>query len=112
MHPNPKSQPPIPSRMSESVSQQFSLFRSQIKSRRFDDGTLRILESVLVSKDVRSFLEVRSSLREFMRSESLSVIREIAEKNVEHKILILDFFVRAFALAGDVEARNFYSALL
>lgn len=79
---------------------------------RFDDGTLRILESVLVSKDVRSFLEVRSSLREFMRSESLSVIREIAEKNVEHKILILDFFVRAFALAGDVEARNFYSALL
>ncbi|KAJ9698771.1 hypothetical protein PVL29_007705 [Vitis rotundifolia] len=104
MHPNPKSQPPIPSRMSESVSQQFSLFRSQIKSRRFDDGTLRILESVLVSKDVRSFLEVRSSLREFMRSESLSVIREIAEKNVEHKILILDFFVRAFALAGDVES--------
>ena len=42
-----------------------------------------------------------------MRSESLSVIREIEGKNVEHKILILDFLVRAFALVGDVEAKKF-----
>lgn len=57
-----------------------------------------------------SFLEVRSNLREFIRSESLAVIREISDRNTEHKILILDFLVRAFALAGDVEARDFYSA--
>lgn len=42
-----------------------------------------------------------------MRSESLYVIREIEEKNVERKILILDFLVRASALVGDVEAKKF-----
>ncbi|KAI8523519.1 hypothetical protein RHMOL_Rhmol13G0080500 [Rhododendron molle] len=86
------------------VDHQISLFRSQVELRRFDDGTLGILESLLVSKDVKSLLEVRSSLSDFIRRESLSVIREIADKSVEHKLSVVEFFVRAFALAGDVEA--------
>ncbi|KAA8549460.1 hypothetical protein F0562_001144 [Nyssa sinensis] len=90
--------------MTERVAQQISLFRSQIENRRFDDGTLRILESVLVCKNFKSLLEVQSGLREFMRDECLCVIHGIADKSVEHKLYILDFFVRAFALVGDVES--------
>ncbi|KAG5515058.1 hypothetical protein RHGRI_036185 [Rhododendron griersonianum] len=63
------------------VDHQISLFRSQVELRRFDDGTLGILESLLVSKDVKSLLEVCSSLSDFIRRESLSVIREIADKS-------------------------------
>lgn len=119
--------------MSDGVAQQISLFRSQIENRRwwffsplncfrfhsslsikqsklswflcrFDGGTIRILESVLVTKDVKSLLEVRSKLIEFMRHEFLIVIHEIAEKSVEQKLSVIEFLVRAFALAGDVEA--------
>ncbi|XP_059430185.1 protein DOUBLE-STRAND BREAK FORMATION [Corylus avellana] len=90
--------------MSDALAQQISLFRSLIKSRRFDDATLRILESVLVSKSVKSLKEVESSLRALLRSESLSTIREIAEKPVGQKLLVLEFFVRAFALIADVES--------
>ncbi|KAJ4725510.1 F10K1.23 [Melia azedarach] len=84
--------------------QQIALFRSQINHKRFDDETIRILELVLVSKDVKSSIEMRESLIEFLRSESVSVIREIAEKTVEMQLLILEFFVRAFALVGDIES--------
>lgn len=59
----------------------------------------------MVSKDVKSSMEVRSSLRQFMRSESLFVLREISEKNVEEKLLVLEFLVRTFALVGDEEVR-------
>ncbi|XP_028112159.1 uncharacterized protein LOC114310381 [Camellia sinensis] len=90
--------------MSGGAEEQISLFRSRVELRRFDDGTLRILESILVSKDVKSLLEVRSSLREFTRRESLCIIREIADKSVEHKLFILEFLVRAFALVGDIES--------
>jgi len=69
--------------------------------RSFCDATIRFLESLLVSKDVKSFIEVRSSLTDFLRSESLSVIRSIASKTVHEKLLVLEFFVRAFALVGD-----------
>lgn len=82
---------------------------------RFDDGTLRVLESVLVTNDLKSLLQLRSSLREFMRNESLRVIHEISDKSAEHKLLILEFFVRAFALADDVEVCSlcfFYICLL
>ncbi|KAM7522030.1 hypothetical protein LguiA_011932 [Lonicera macranthoides] len=89
--------------MSDSIAQQISLFRTLIENRRFNDGTLRVLESVLVSNDFKSLLQLRSSLREFMRHESLRVIHEISDKSAEHKLLILDFFVRAFALADDIE---------
>ncbi|XP_031271877.1 uncharacterized protein LOC116130263 [Pistacia vera] len=70
----------------------------------FDDGTIQILQSLLVCKDVKSLIEVRSCLREFLRSESISIIREIAEKTLEQKLLILEFFVRAFAVIGDIES--------
>ncbi|XP_044506731.1 protein DOUBLE-STRAND BREAK FORMATION [Mangifera indica] len=83
---------------------QISLFRSQINDRRFDGGTIQILESLLVCKDVKSLIEVQSNLREFLRSESMSVLREIAEKTLEQKLLILEFFVLAFAVIGDTES--------
>ncbi|CAI9776486.1 unnamed protein product [Fraxinus pennsylvanica] len=87
-----------------SRSLQISLFRSQIKARSFDDGTLQILESLLVSKDVKSLVEVRSVLTEFMRDESLQIFREISEKSVEYKLLCTDFLIRVFALIGDVQS--------
>ncbi|KAI3749848.1 hypothetical protein L2E82_20465 [Cichorium intybus] len=91
-------------RDSEVISQQISLFRSLIQTRRFDDGTLRILESVLISRDVKLMLDVRLSLRDFMRHESLCVLSEFKEKSVDHKLLIIEFFVRAFAFTGDLES--------
>ncbi|KAI3678540.1 hypothetical protein L6452_37836 [Arctium lappa] len=79
-----------------------SLFRSLLF--RFDNGTLRILESVLITRDVKLLLDVRSSVIDFMRHESLCVLREFKEKSVDHQLLMLEFFVRAFALTGDVES--------
>ncbi|XP_057536119.1 protein DOUBLE-STRAND BREAK FORMATION isoform X2 [Amaranthus tricolor] len=84
--------------------QQVSLFCSQIKLRRFDDSTLRILELILSAKNVNLSLELRNNLKEVLRSQSLIAIREVADKSVEHKVLILDFFVRAFAIVDDVES--------
>ncbi|KAF3966025.1 hypothetical protein ACB098_08G019100 [Castanea mollissima] len=89
---------------SDPLAQQICLFRSLIKSRRLDDAALRILESLLVSKSVKSLKEVQSTLRVFLRSESLSAIREIAYKSVHQKLITLEFFVRAFALIADVES--------
>ncbi|KNA09952.1 hypothetical protein SOVF_148860 [Spinacia oleracea] len=86
-----------------------SLFCSQIKLRRFDDSTLRILELILSSKDVKLLLEFRSELKEFLRSESLIAIREASEKPVEHKLLILDFLVRAFAIVDDLEYSSYWN---
>ncbi|KMT05388.1 hypothetical protein BVRB_7g175190 isoform B [Beta vulgaris subsp. vulgaris] len=83
---------------------QLSLFYSQIQLRRFDDSTLRILELILSSKDVKLLLELRSKLKEFLRSQSLIAIREAAEKPIEHKLLILEFLVRAFAIVDDIES--------
>lgn len=50
-------------------------------------------------------MEVRAGLREYLRSESISVIREIGDETVEKKLLILEFFIRSFALIGDIEAK-------
>lgn len=63
---------------------------------------------MLVSKDVKSLIEVRSSLREFLRSESLSIIREITEKTTEQKLFVLDFLVRSFALVGDIQVLQLF----
>ncbi|RZB50861.1 hypothetical protein D0Y65_047640 [Glycine soja] len=90
--------------MSHSVDEQLSFLRSLIQARSFCDSTLRFLESLLVSKDVKSLIEVRSSLTHLLRSESLSVIRSIAAKTVHDKLLVLDFFVRAFSLVGDQQS--------
>lgn len=69
----------------------------------FDDVTVRILESILVSKDVHSLIGVGSALKHFMRDESLLIFGEIAEETVEIKLLCTDFLVRVFAIIGDVE---------
>ncbi|KAJ6754953.1 F10K1.23 [Salix purpurea] len=83
---------------------QITLFRSQITTRRFNDESLRILESLLVFKDVKSQAETRSDLKQFLRFESLSVFQEIKYKTVYQKLSLLQFFVRAFALIGDTES--------
>ncbi|XP_004500310.1 protein DOUBLE-STRAND BREAK FORMATION [Cicer arietinum] len=90
--------------MSHSVEQQLSLFRYLIQTRSFGDATLRFLESLLVSKDVKSSIEVRSSLTQLLKSESLSIIRSISAETVHDKLLVLEFFVHAFALVGDLES--------
>ncbi|XP_057431000.1 protein DOUBLE-STRAND BREAK FORMATION isoform X2 [Lotus japonicus] len=84
--------------------QQLSLLRSLIQTRSFGNATLQFLESLLLSKDVTSSIEVRSSLTRLLRSESLSVIRSIAAKTLHEKLLVLEFFVRAFALVGDLQS--------
>ncbi|XWS53382.1 hypothetical protein CRYUN_Cryun11dG0152500 [Craigia yunnanensis] len=91
--------------MSDSgIAQQISVFRSQINNKRFNDDSLRILESILASKDVKLLFQLRSSLKEFIRSESVSVIRQIAVKTVDKQLSVLEFFVQAFAIIGDIES--------
>ncbi|CAL0334973.1 unnamed protein product [Lupinus luteus] len=90
--------------MPHSAEEQFSHLRSLIHARSFNDTTLGFLESLLVSKDVESATEVRSTLTQLLRSESLSIIHSIALKTLHQKLLILDFFVRAFAILGDVQS--------
>ncbi|CAI9770298.1 unnamed protein product [Fraxinus pennsylvanica] len=62
-----------------------------------------ILESVLVSKDVKSLVDLRSALTEFIRDESLQIFQEISGKSVDYKLLCIDFRIRVFALIGDVQ---------
>ncbi|XP_030537520.1 protein DOUBLE-STRAND BREAK FORMATION isoform X2 [Rhodamnia argentea] len=81
-----------------------SLFLSLIKLRRFDDATLGVLRTLLVSKDVKSAVQVRSSLEQFMRFQSLCILREIVDENVVHVLSVLEFLVRAFAVIGDFES--------
>ncbi|XP_055832918.1 protein DOUBLE-STRAND BREAK FORMATION isoform X2 [Solanum dulcamara] len=89
--------------MSTAVSQQISLFRFHVENRRLDEGTLRILESILAWNDFKSLYGVVCTLKQFMRNESLCIIQEIAGKSAEHKLLIVDFLVHIFALIGDTE---------
>ncbi|XP_027336920.1 uncharacterized protein LOC113850550 [Abrus precatorius] len=90
--------------MSHSVQKQLSFLRSLIQARSFGNTTLRFVESLLVSKDVKSLVEVRSSLTQLLRSNYLSVIRSVVKKTIHDKLLALDFFVRAFALVGDIQS--------
>ncbi|GFP80572.1 hypothetical protein PHJA_000200600 [Phtheirospermum japonicum] len=89
---------------SNPLAQQISLFRSRIQDRSFDDVTVRILESILVSKDAQSLAGVESALKELMRAESLLILGEIAQECVEIKLLCADFLIRVFAIIGDVES--------
>ncbi|KAK6122156.1 hypothetical protein DH2020_044107 [Rehmannia glutinosa] len=90
--------------ISTSLVQQISLFRSRIQNRSFDDVTVRILESILVSKDVQSLIGVGSALKQFMKDETILIFGEIAEESVEIKLLCTDFLIRVFAIVGDVES--------
>ncbi|KZV25757.1 hypothetical protein F511_04818 [Dorcoceras hygrometricum] len=85
-------------------NQQISFFRSQIQNRSFDEGTVRMLESILASKGVKTHIGVKSALRLFMRCESLTIIREIAEEPIERKLICADFLIRVFAIIGDAES--------
>ncbi|KAG6583341.1 Protein DOUBLE-STRAND BREAK FORMATION, partial [Cucurbita argyrosperma subsp. sororia] len=87
-----------------SVAEQYSLFCSRLRSRRLDDSTLRILEFFSASKDTMSLMDVKSGVKELLRFESLSIIRETVEKTDDQKLLVIEFLVRAFALVGDIEA--------
>nr|XP_029144829.1 uncharacterized protein LOC112803329 [Arachis hypogaea] len=89
--------------MSHCTEQPLSLLRSLIQARSFSDSTLQFLGSLLVSKDVKSLIEVRSDVTQLLRSESISVLLSISDKTVHEKLLVLEFFVRAFALVGDHE---------
>ncbi|KAL5102533.1 hypothetical protein RYX36_006860 [Vicia faba] len=82
-----------------------SLFRYLIQTRSFNEATLRFLDSLLVSKDVKSLIETRSSLKQLLKSESLSIIHSIAGESIHDKLVVLDFFVHAFALVGDLEVQ-------
>ncbi|XP_055961189.1 protein DOUBLE-STRAND BREAK FORMATION isoform X2 [Mercurialis annua] len=94
-----------PLQKNNSIAEPISFFCSQITNRRLDSETLLILESLMVCKDVKPLLELRSNLKEFMRSQSISILCEIKEnKNTDLKLLILEFFVRAFALIGDMQS--------
>ncbi|CAK8565998.1 unnamed protein product [Lathyrus sativus] len=90
--------------MSHAVEEQLSLFRYLIQTRSFGESTLRFLDSLLVSKDVKSLIEIRSSLKQLLKSESMSIMHSIAAESVHDKLLVLDFFVHAFALVGDLES--------
>ncbi|WJX37199.1 hypothetical protein P8452_24984 [Trifolium repens] len=90
--------------MSHSAEQQLSLFRYLIQTRSFGNATLRFLDSLLLSKDVKSLVEIRSSLMQLLKSESLSIIQSIAAESVHDKLIVLEFFVHAFALVGDLES--------
>ncbi|KAL6532590.1 hypothetical protein OROHE_014012 [Orobanche hederae] len=89
---------------STSLAQQISLFRSRIQNRSFDDVTLRILESILLSKDVQWLTKVESALKQFMKDESIFIFGEISQESVDIKLLYTDFMIRVFALIGDVES--------
>ncbi|GMI96932.1 DSB formation [Hibiscus trionum] len=86
------------------VALQVALFRSQINKKIFNADSLRILESLLASNEVKSFFQLRSTLKHFVRSESLSAIRHIASKTVDQQLSTLEFFVQAFAIIGDIES--------
>ncbi|CAH8339738.1 unnamed protein product [Eruca vesicaria subsp. sativa] len=91
--------------MSEAtIAAQSYLFLNRIQDRRFDEESLRILELSLVATNLKSFSDLRSGLRDFMRSESSAVFSELTGESVVAKLSVLEFFARAFALIGDTES--------
>ncbi|VVA90259.1 unnamed protein product [Arabis nemorensis] len=86
------------------IGDQSYLFLNRIQERRFDEESLRILDLSLVAMNVKSFSEVRSRLRDFMRSESASIFGELTGEHIVAKLSVLEFFARAFALIGDMES--------
>ncbi|XXG44294.1 hypothetical protein AAC387_Pa01g4139 [Persea americana] len=90
--------------MLEGIAERVFLFRIQLQNRRICNETFQILESLLASKDVKSLIETRSILKILLRSEAVFVLREISEKSIDSKIPVVEFFINAFALVGDVES--------
>ncbi|EPS58305.1 hypothetical protein M569_16512, partial [Genlisea aurea] len=77
---------------------------SRILRASFDDVTLRVLESISLSKDMQMLNGVRSALKEFMRKESVIIFREISEESVDVKLTCADFLITVFAMIGDIES--------
>ncbi|KAK9083425.1 hypothetical protein Scep_029896 [Stephania cephalantha] len=70
----------------------------------FDQGTLRILHSILASQHAQQS-KFRNNLFAFIRSKAKLVVEyEITDKSVKGKLPVLQFLVRAFALSGDVQS--------
>ncbi|XP_020868783.1 uncharacterized protein LOC9328440 isoform X1 [Arabidopsis lyrata subsp. lyrata] len=91
--------------MSESmITDQTYLFLNRVQDRRFDEESLRILELSLVAMNAKSFYEVRSRLRDFLKSESVAIFGELTGESMVAKLSVLEFFARAFALIGDMES--------
>ncbi|KAJ6895840.1 hypothetical protein NC651_022163 [Populus alba x Populus x berolinensis] len=68
----------------------------------FKDETLRILESVLVFKDLKSLIETRSDVKQSMRSESFSIIHQIKIK-LSNRSFSLSNYVLALSLSQIIE---------
>uniref|UniRef100_A0A7N0V385 Uncharacterized protein n=1 Tax=Kalanchoe fedtschenkoi TaxID=63787 RepID=A0A7N0V385_KALFE len=90
--------------MSDRSSPDFSRFYDLIRAGRFDYDALQVLESAMASNDVKSLCLSRSCLKSVLRAESASAIRHFRHESLEKQLSILEFFVRAFSLAGDVES--------
>ncbi|KMZ67319.1 hypothetical protein ZOSMA_26G00680 [Zostera marina] len=80
------------------------LLRYDLRNKRFEDRTLRILETVLVAKDVKSLVDARSASQEVLRSEVVPIMGEITGRDIDEKLRVAEFFVKAFALVGDIES--------
>ncbi|CAM8878809.1 unnamed protein product [Rhodiola kirilowii] len=73
---------------------------------RFDYRTLQVLESAMASKDVKSLSLSRSSLKSVLRSSLYRLFSSSDTSLLRSRLSVLEFFVRAFSLAGDVEANH------
>ena len=60
-----------------------------------------------MARDVRSLEKRRAALRDLLKSEATSVLGEISDGGTDQKLGIVDFFVKAFAVVGDVEVSLF-----
>lgn len=67
---------------------------------------MRILETVLVAKDVKSLVDARSASQEVLRSEVVPIMGEITGRDIDEKLRVAEFFVKAFALVGDIEVNS------
>ncbi|KAH9618842.1 hypothetical protein KSS87_010144 [Heliosperma pusillum] len=82
-----------------------ALFSSRLKSNRLDESTLGLLSRMLSSsKDVKQMQHLRTHLLQFLRPQSLTIIRQSADKHIMHTLSTLDFFLAAFAILDDIQS--------
>ncbi|CAM8906817.1 unnamed protein product [Rhodiola kirilowii] len=90
--------------MTDRSSPESSLFCDLILSGRFDYHTLLVLESAMASKDIKSLSLSRSSVKSVLMSESVLAVQLFKHESLVKQLSVLEFFVHAFSLAGDVES--------
>lgn len=59
-----------------------------------------------MAKDVKSFVDARSATQEVLRSEVVPIMGEITGRDINEKLRVAEFFVKAFALVGDIEVSS------